>query len=64
MSEEISKLKKVQEILAQELGREATPEEIAEELNWDVKKVMGMLEATQQTVTLDEAGELGSELTL
>jgi RNA polymerase primary sigma factor len=57
MSEEISKLKKVQEILAQELGREATPEEIAEELNWDVKKVMGMLEATQQTVTLDEADD-------
>jgi RNA polymerase primary sigma factor len=53
MGEKINKMKKVQERLAQEFGEEATPEEIAEELNWDEKKVREMLKMSQEPISLD-----------
>jgi RNA polymerase primary sigma factor len=53
MGEKINKMKKVQERLAQEFGAEATPEEIAEELNWDEKKVRVMLKMSQEPISLD-----------
>jgi RNA polymerase primary sigma factor len=55
MFEKINKMKKVQEILVQELKREATPEEIAEELNWDVRNVREMLKMSSlEPISLDE----------
>jgi RNA polymerase primary sigma factor len=54
MSESISKVLRVQRLLLQELGREATPEEIAEATASPVERIREMLEMVQPTVSLDK----------
>ncbi len=52
MIEIINKLLRVQKKLLQELGREATPEEIADELQLPVFRVQAVLRMAQQPVSL------------
>jgi RNA polymerase primary sigma factor len=48
----INKLWRVQKNLMQELGREATPEELADELHLPVVRVASLLKMAQQTISL------------
>jgi len=59
MVETINKLTHTQRRLVQELGREPLVEELAAELNMDVKKVRQIMKNTQETVSLDTP--VGSE---
>ncbi len=59
MVETINKLTHTQRRLVQELGREPLVEELAAELNLDVKKVRQIMKNTQETVSLDTP--VGSE---
>ncbi len=52
MIEIINKLMRAQKILLQELGREATPEELADEMQLPVSRVSGILRMAQQPVSL------------
>jgi len=52
MIETINKLMRVQKQLVQELGREATPEEIAEEMQMPVERVRAVLKMAQQPISL------------
>ncbi|MBQ9928115.1 MAG: RNA polymerase sigma factor RpoD [Lachnospiraceae bacterium] len=53
MVETINKLIRVSRQLLQELGREATPEEIAEEMNLPVERVREILKISQEPVSLE-----------
>jgi len=53
MIETINKLIRVQRQLVQDLGREPTPEEIAQELGIDVDKVEHIIKISQETVSLE-----------
>jgi RNA polymerase primary sigma factor len=53
MNENISRISKVQRQLLQELGRDATPEEVAEATASPVERIREILEMTQATVSLD-----------
>jgi RNA polymerase primary sigma factor len=52
MIEIINKLWRVQKQLMQEFGREATPEEIADEMHMPVERVNSLLKMAQQTISL------------
>jgi RNA polymerase primary sigma factor len=52
MIEIINKLLRIQKKLLQELGREATPEEIADEMQMPVPRVRAVLKMSQQPVSL------------
>jgi RNA polymerase primary sigma factor len=52
MIEIINKLMRAQKKLLQELGREAQPEEIADELQMPVERIQGILKMAQQPVSL------------
>jgi RNA polymerase primary sigma factor len=52
MIETINKLMRVQKQLIQELGRDPTPEEIAEEVHLPVERVRAVLRMSQQPVSL------------
>ena len=52
MIEIINKLMRAQKKLLQELGREATPEEIADELQMPVSRIRGVLKMSQQPISL------------
>ena len=53
MVETINKLIRVSRQLLQELGREPTPEEIAEEMNMSVERVREILKISQEPVSLE-----------
>ena len=53
MVETINKLIRVSRQLLQELGREPTPEEIAEEMNMNVDRVREILKISQEPVSLE-----------
>lgn len=53
MVETINKLVRVQRQLVQELGREATPEEIAEEMDLTVDRVREIMKIAQEPVSLE-----------
>ena len=53
MVETIKKLIRVSRQLLQELGREPTPEEIAEEMNMSVERVREILKISQEPVSLE-----------
>ena len=53
MVETINKLSRVSRQLLQELGREPTPEEIAEEMNMPVERVREILKISQEPVSLE-----------
>ncbi|MFV9511040.1 RNA polymerase sigma factor RpoD [Tepidibacillus sp. LV47] len=53
MVETINKLIRVSRQLLQELGREPTPEEIAEEMNLSVEKVREIMKIAQEPVSLE-----------
>ncbi len=53
MVETINKLIRVSRQLLQELGREPTPEEIAEEMNMPVDRVREILKISQEPVSLE-----------
>jgi len=52
MIEVINKLVRVQKRLMQELGREAEPEEVADEMNMPVERVRAILKMAQQSISL------------
>ncbi len=52
MIETINKLMRVQKQLVQDFGREATPEEIAEEMQMPVERVRAVLKMAQQPISL------------
>jgi RNA polymerase primary sigma factor len=52
MIETINKLMRVQKQLVQELGRDPTPEEVAEELHLPVERVRAVLRMSQQPISL------------
>ena len=52
MIETINKLMRVQKSLVQELGREPTPEEVAEEIQMPVDRVRAVLKMAQQPISL------------
>ena len=52
MIETINKLMRIQKQLLQEFGREATPEELAEEMDLDVARVRAILKIAQQPISL------------
>ena len=52
MIEIINKLMRAQKKLLQEFGREATPEEIADEMQMPVERVRGILKMAQQPISL------------
>ena len=52
MIETINKLMRVQKQLVQELGRDPTPEEVAEELHLPVQRVRDVLRMSQQPISL------------
>ena len=52
MIETINKLMRVQKALIQELGREPSPEEVAEEMNLPVERVRAVLKMAQQPISL------------
>jgi RNA polymerase primary sigma factor len=67
MVETIAKYKQVVRRLAQDLGRDPLPEEIATEMGMDVDKIYNIEKIDQSTVSLqspvgDEAGDKESEL--
>ena len=53
MIENINKLVRTQRQLVQDLGREPTPEEIAETMNIEVEKVMDMMRIAQKPISLE-----------
>jgi RNA polymerase primary sigma factor len=53
MIEHINRVVRVSRRLVQELGREPTPEEIAERLELPVDKVKGIIKAAQEPISLD-----------
>ena len=53
MIETINKLIRVQRQLVQDLGREPTPEEIAQEMGLDIDKVEHIIKISQETVSLE-----------
>ena len=53
MIETINKLIRVERQLVQDLGREPTPEEIAQEMGLDVDKVEHIIKISQETVSLE-----------
>jgi len=53
MIETINKLIRVERQLVQDLGREPTPEEIAQEMGLDVEKVEHIIKISQETVSLE-----------
>ena len=53
MVETINKLIRVSRQLLQELGREPSPEEIAEEMNMPVERVREILKISQEPVSLE-----------
>jgi RNA polymerase primary sigma factor len=53
MVETINKYIQVVRALVQELGREPLPEEIAVEMNLDVKKVRHIIKVSQETISLE-----------
>lgn len=57
MVETINKLIRVSRQLLQELGREPTPEEIAEELDMPVERVREILKISQEPVSLETRSE-------
>ena len=65
MIETINKMMRVSRQIAQEIGREPTPEELAEHLEMPVEKVMQILEVAKEPVSLetpigdDEDSQLG-----
>lgn len=65
MSDKLSRLLRASHKLMQELGREPTTEELAQELDMSVKKTEQLIQATRQPLSLemptdeDEDGELG-----
>src|SRR5580698_7819877 len=61
MIETINKLMRVQKQLLQELGREAQPEEIADELQLPVERVRGIMKMAQQPVSLQSPVGDGDE---
>jgi len=52
MIETINKLLRIQKTLLQEFGREATPEELAEEMDLPVERVRAILKIAQQPISL------------
>src|SRR6266700_8293917 len=52
MIEIINKLMRVQKQLVQDFGREATPEEIADEMQLPVERVRAVLKMAQQPISL------------
>jgi RNA polymerase primary sigma factor len=64
MVEKLNKVVHVERSLVQELGREPTPDEIAEQLDWPVREVRDILRMSQQPVSLEKpvGEEEGSEL--
>ncbi len=52
MIETINKLMRIQKQLVQELGREPTPEEVAEEMQMPVDRVRAVLKMAQQPISL------------
>ncbi len=52
MIETINKLMRIQKQLLQEFGREATPEELAEEMDLPVERVRAILKIAQQPISL------------
>lgn len=53
MIETINKLIRVERQLVQDLGREPTPEEIAQEMGLDLEKVEHIIKISQETVSLE-----------
>jgi RNA polymerase primary sigma factor len=64
MVEKLNKVVHVERSLVQELGREPTPDEIAKQLEWNVREVRDILRMAQQPVSLEKpvGEEDGSEL--
>ncbi|MBU0679014.1 MAG: RNA polymerase sigma factor RpoD [Verrucomicrobia bacterium] len=52
MIETINKLMRIQKQLVQELGREPTPEEVAEEMTLPVERVRAIMKISQQPISL------------
>ena len=61
MIDSINKLMRAQKKLLQELGREALPEEIADELQMPVERVRGIMKMAQQPVSLQSPVGDGDE---
>jgi RNA polymerase primary sigma factor len=61
MIEIINKLMRAQKKLLQELGREAQPEEIADEMQMPVERIRGILKMAQQPVSLQSPVGDGDE---
>jgi RNA polymerase primary sigma factor len=61
MIDSINKLMRAQKKLLQELGREALPEEIADELQLPVERVRGIMKMAQQPVSLQSPVGDGDE---
>lgn len=55
MVETMNRLARTQRQLVQELGREPTPEEIAQEMELEVEKVHHILKISQETVSLEKS---------
>ncbi|MBP7992597.1 MAG: sigma-70 family RNA polymerase sigma factor, partial [Candidatus Magasanikbacteria bacterium] len=53
MVETINRLQQVERRLLQDLGRDATPEEIAAEMGEDIEKVKHIIKISQDTVSLE-----------
>lgn len=53
LSDQLRRITMASEIMGQELGREATPEELAKRLEIDVEDVREILEAQPQTIALE-----------
>ena len=53
MVETINKFQQVQRKLLQELGREPLPEELAAEMNEDIKKIRHVIDISQDTVSIE-----------
>ncbi len=63
MIETINKLIRVQKNLVQELGREPSPDEIAEEVHLPVERVRAVLKMAQQPISLQSAVGEGDDAT-
>jgi RNA polymerase primary sigma factor len=55
MVEKVNKMARIQRELLQELQREPSPEEIAEEMGLETEEVLKIIEASRETVSLDRA---------
>lgn len=53
MVETINKFQQIQRKLLQELGREPLPEELAAEMNADIKKIRHIIDISQDTVSIE-----------